>query len=98
MIRPATPLSILLLAAFGLLLISVLSVPIITSIPLGSFHGVTYGVFGLCTDAGCSGIEIGYDAGRLHVTSRLSERPCAAIGLSLRCPNQLCASAYADRV
>lgn len=70
MLRPATPLSILLLLAFGLLLISVLSTPIIQQIPLGSFGGVSFGVFGWCKGGTCSPIEIGYDtcesqAGRL---------------------------------
>ena len=61
MLRPATPLSVLLLIAFALLLISVLSTPIIESIPLGSFKGVNFGVFGYCNSNGCTKIEIGYD-------------------------------------
>jgi SUR7/PalI family protein len=62
MIRPATPLSVLLFAAFALLLLSVLSTPIITAIPLSSFDGVDFGVFGHCKDGGsCTGIQIGYD-------------------------------------
>lgn len=62
MLRPATPLSILLGGAFALLLLSTLSTPIIEAIPLGSFDGVTYGVFGLCSPSdGCTGIGIGYD-------------------------------------
>lgn len=65
MLRPATPLSLLLFAAFALLLLSVLSTPIIQGIPLGSFKGVTYGVFGFCTEnpPQCSPIEVGYNAG-----------------------------------
>ena len=63
MLRPATPLSVLLFAAFALLLLSVLSTPIIKAIPLGSFQGVNFGVFGYCTPDSCSGIEIGYDTG-----------------------------------
>ncbi|KAB5559676.1 SUR7/PalI family-domain-containing protein [Coniochaeta sp. 2T2.1] len=61
MLRPATPLAILLFAAFALLLISVISTPIIKAIPLGSFHGVNFGVFGYCKPDGCSPFEIGYD-------------------------------------
>jgi hypothetical protein len=62
MLRPATPLSVLFFAAFGLLLLSVLSTPIIKPIPLGTFKGVNFGVFGLCdADGTCSSIEIGYD-------------------------------------
>ncbi|KAM5346844.1 hypothetical protein ACJ41O_009849 [Fusarium nematophilum] len=66
MLRPATPLTVLLFAAFALLLLSVLSTPIIEAIPLSDFDGVTYGVFGFCESGkGCSGIGIGYDTGRL---------------------------------
>ncbi|KAI4248534.1 MAG: hypothetical protein L6R40_001096, partial [Gallowayella cf. fulva] len=65
MLRPATPLTILLLTAFVLLLLSVLSTPIIKSIPLASYKGVDFGVFGLCkngqTDQ-CTGIQVGYPA------------------------------------
>ncbi|AEO54937.1 hypothetical protein MYCTH_2298153 [Thermothelomyces thermophilus ATCC 42464] len=68
MLRPATPLSVLLFAAFVLLLLSVISTPIISVIPLGSWEGVEFGVFGYCTQTGCSPIEIGYDVdlGDLH--------------------------------
>ena len=62
MLRPATPLAVALFAAFGLLLMSVLSTPVIKAIPLGSFDGVTFGVFGFCKGDDCSPIEIGYDA------------------------------------
>ncbi|KAF6836994.1 pH-response regulator protein palI/prr-5 [Colletotrichum plurivorum] len=62
MLRPATPMSLLLFAAFALLLLSTLSTPIIKAIPLGSFKGVEFGVFGVCkADGTCTGIEIGYD-------------------------------------
>jgi hypothetical protein len=54
--------TVLLFVAFALLLISVLSTPIIKGIPLSSFKGVNFGVFGYCKDGQpCSGIEIGYD-------------------------------------
>ncbi|KAJ2903729.1 pH-response regulator protein palI/RIM9 [Zalerion maritima] len=59
--RPATPLSVLLLVAFGLLLVAVLSTPIIKAIPLGDYSGSTFGVFGYCNGDDCSGIEIGYN-------------------------------------
>ncbi|KAH8802860.1 SUR7/PalI family-domain-containing protein [Xylogone sp. PMI_703] len=65
MLRPATPLSILLFAAFALLLISVLSTPIIKSIPLGTYSGVDFGVFGYCKGDSCTGIEIGYNTASL---------------------------------
>ncbi|KAI5845563.1 SUR7/PalI family-domain-containing protein [Tricharina praecox] len=62
MFRPATPLSILLLAAFALLLLSTLSSPIINSINIATFGGVKFGVFGWCSDtAGCSKVGFGYD-------------------------------------
>jgi len=71
MLRPATPLSVVLFAAFGLLLLSVLSTPIIKAIPLGSFAGVNFGVFGYCKGDTCSGIQIGYDTGMLYALSWL---------------------------
>ncbi|KAI0440289.1 pali-domain-containing protein [Xylaria telfairii] len=65
MLRPATPLAILLFVAFALLLLSVLSTPIIKAIPLGDYKSengvVNFGVFGYCTGDKCSPIEIGYD-------------------------------------
>ncbi|KAI0153563.1 SUR7/PalI family-domain-containing protein [Pestalotiopsis sp. NC0098] len=63
MLRPATPLAIMSFAAFVLLLLSVLSTPIIHAIPLGTFQGVDFGVFGFCNGAKCSPIEIGYNSG-----------------------------------
>ncbi|KAF4553208.1 pH-response regulator protein palI/prr-5-like protein [Elsinoe fawcettii] len=61
MLRPATPLSILFFIAFVLLLLSTLSTPIIRAIPLGSYQGVDYGVFGACQENTCTGIEVGYN-------------------------------------
>ncbi|KAI6777865.1 pH-response regulator protein palI/RIM9 [Emericellopsis cladophorae] len=64
-LRPSTPLSVVLAAAFALLLLSVLSAPIITSIPLGSFDGFTFGVLGYCKpDGSCTSLGIGYDTGK----------------------------------
>ncbi|RFU81880.1 hypothetical protein TARUN_318 [Trichoderma arundinaceum] len=63
MLRPATPLSVLLGIAFALLLLSVLSAPVISAIPLGSFENVKFGVFGFCRPSGCSSVGIGYDIG-----------------------------------
>ncbi|KAF2970647.1 hypothetical protein GQX73_g2867 [Xylaria multiplex] len=66
MLRPATPLAILLFIAFALLLLSVLSTPIIKAIPLGVYKSdsgvVNFGVFGYCQGDSCSPIEVGYDA------------------------------------
>lgn len=68
-VRPATPLSIIFLAAFALLLLSVLSTPIIPAIQLASHEGVTFGVFGHCgkvgSGANCSGFVVGYNMGML---------------------------------
>jgi hypothetical protein len=63
MLRPATPLTILLFAAFVLLVISVISTPIIKGIPLASYGGINFGVFGYCQGDTCSKIEIGYNTG-----------------------------------
>ncbi|KIV99505.1 uncharacterized protein PV09_08810 [Verruconis gallopava] len=60
-LRPATPLSVLFFAAFALLLISALSTPVIKAIPLASFNGYTFGVWGYCKGSDCSAIKIGYD-------------------------------------
>lgn len=67
MLRPATPLSIMLFAAFGLLLLSVLSTPIITLIPLSTWEDVKFGVFGYCQGKKCSDIEIGYDVRKCNL-------------------------------
>ncbi|CZT04683.1 hypothetical protein WAI453_007742 [Rhynchosporium graminicola] len=72
MLRPATPLTILLFAAFFLLLISVLSTPIIKQIPLASFGGVDFGVFGYCKGSNCTSIEIGYNTASLYTPEQTS--------------------------
>lgn len=61
MLRPATPLTILLLVALGLLVLSIISTPIVKFIPLASFAGIDFGVFGFCKGNECSPIELGYD-------------------------------------
>lgn len=63
LLKPATPLTIVLLAAFVLLLLSVLSTPIIKGIPLASFSRVDYGVFGFCKAGQCTDIHLGYTTG-----------------------------------
>lgn len=62
MLRPATPLTILLLAALALLVISVISTPIIKQIPLATYGDYSFGVFGYCKGDVCSAKEIGYDS------------------------------------
>ncbi|KAH9883649.1 pali-domain-containing protein [Xylariomycetidae sp. FL2044] len=73
MLRPATPLAILLFAAFAMLLLSVLSTPIIQAIPLGTYEGVSFGVFGYCHTDGCSPIEIGYDTAKIYNSPEQSD-------------------------
>src|SRR5271163_4972118 len=78
MLKPATPLTILLFASFTLLVISVISTPIVKGIPIATFQGVNFGVFGYCTQTKCSGVKIGYTTGadkknaRLHYTFPLT--------------------------
>lgn len=62
MLRPATPLAVVFFVAFVILLLSTLSTPIIHAIPLASFDGYNFGVFGLCDTKTnvCSKISIGY--------------------------------------
>lgn len=61
MLRPATPLTILLTAALGLLIISVISAPLTKSIYLGKAGDTIYGVLGRCTGDKCTKAAIGYD-------------------------------------
>ena len=60
MLRPATPLTALLLVSFVLLLLSVISTPVIKGLPLASNDGVNFGVFGYCQGSLCSPIRVGY--------------------------------------
>jgi hypothetical protein len=60
LLKPATPLTILLLVAFALLLLSCLSTPIVRGIPLATFKDVDYGVFGYCKGDTCTNIHVGY--------------------------------------
>lgn len=72
--RPATAISILLLAAFVLLLLSVLSAPIVESITIASYKGVKFGVFGYCSDSkGCGSVGIGYNMGMWKCGIRSTE-------------------------
>lgn len=60
LLKPATPLTVLLLIAFALLLLSCLSTPIVQAIPLATFDNVKYGVFGYCQGDKCTNIHVGY--------------------------------------
>lgn len=84
LLKPATPLTILLLAAFALLLLSVLSTPIIKGIPLATFEDVDFGVFGYCKGDKCSDLRIGY--------STSEQTPSLNIGLrhALTCISCFC--------
>ena len=67
--RVATPATVFLLAAFVLLLLSCISVPITKTIALGSFNGITFGVFGYCiSGTGCSPMQLGYNPGTFHLS------------------------------
>lgn len=67
-LRPSTPLSVLLAAAFTLLLLATLSTPVIQSIPLGQFKDYSFGALGFCEPNNkCSSIGIGYDSGLFPV-------------------------------
>ncbi|KXT17440.1 hypothetical protein AC579_5687 [Pseudocercospora musae] len=60
LLRPATPLSVIFLLAFVLMLLSTLSTPVIEGIPLGSYQGYNFGVLGYCKGSTCVGPRIGY--------------------------------------
>ncbi|KAJ5124138.1 Actin cortical patch SUR7/pH-response regulator PalI [Penicillium bovifimosum] len=68
LLKPATPLSILLLIAFALLLLSCLSTPIVRGIPLATFRDVDYGVFGYCKGDTCTNIHVGYTSNDINNT------------------------------
>ncbi|KAJ5469689.1 pH-response regulator protein palI/RIM9 [Penicillium diatomitis] len=68
LLKPATPLTILLFVAFALLLLSCLSTPIIKGIPLATFKNVDYGVFGYCQGNQCSNIHVGYTGHNIDST------------------------------
>ncbi|KAG5995209.1 hypothetical protein E4U43_003079 [Claviceps pusilla] len=63
MVQLATPLSVLLFAAFVLLVLSVISIPVTKFVPLGENANVKYGVFGYCQGDKCSKIGLGYPSG-----------------------------------
>jgi len=63
MLKPATPLTVLLFISFVFLLLSVLSTPVIKGIPIATFENVNFGVFGFCSPSSCSGIRVGYTTG-----------------------------------
>ncbi|KAF7522269.1 hypothetical protein PCG10_007570 [Penicillium crustosum] len=68
LLKPATPLTILLLIAFALLLLSCLSTPIVKGIPLATFKDVDYGVFGYCKGNTCTNIHVGYTSNDISST------------------------------
>jgi hypothetical protein len=90
MLRPATPLAVLFLVAFVLLLLSTLSTPIIKAIPLASWKGATFGVWGFCEGSKCSNISIGYSYRkttlRFSIPPRMRCRTIIFEGLHTDCP------------
>ncbi|EKV19022.1 pH-response regulator protein palI/RIM9 [Penicillium digitatum PHI26] len=85
LLKPATPLTILLLIAFVLLLLSCLSTPIVRGIPLATFKNVDYGVFGYCKDDLSSTDDFNLPSGtRKSLSAILIVHPVAAF-LTLIC-------------
>ncbi|KAJ5510239.1 Actin cortical patch SUR7/pH-response regulator PalI [Penicillium expansum] len=78
LLKPATPLTILLLIAFALLLLSCLSTPIIKGIPLATFKDVDYGVFGYCKGSACTNIHVGYTSNDISSTGDDFNLPSSA--------------------
>lgn len=74
MLRPATPLAIIFFLAFVLLLLSTISTPIIKAIPLGSYQGYDFGVFGYCNGNNCEGVQIGYTTGEKDMCGNIAAR------------------------
>lgn len=74
MLRPATPLAIIFFLAFVLLLLSTISTPIIKAIPLGSYQGYDFGVFGYCNGNKCEGVQIGYTTGEKDMCGNSAAR------------------------
>jgi hypothetical protein len=66
--RPATPLSVVFLAAAVLLLLASLSTPVIRAFVLGENNGYSFGVWGFCDDDGCSPVQIGYSVDDIKPT------------------------------
>jgi hypothetical protein len=66
--RPATPLSLVFLAAAVLLLLTSLSTPVIRAFILGEHNGYTFGVWGFCNADGCSPVQIGYSLDEIMPT------------------------------
>lgn len=81
MLRPATPLAVIFLLAFVLLLLSTISTPIIKAIPLGSYQGYDFGVFGYCNGDACEGPQVGYNTGEQGcMTQRVTTlSPCVTV-------------------
>jgi SUR7/PalI family len=67
LLKPATPLSVMLFISFVLLLLSTLSTPVIKAIPLATYQNVDFGVFGYCKGSTCSHARVGYDTGMYYM-------------------------------
>jgi hypothetical protein len=84
MLRPATPLAIIFFLAFVLLLLSTISTPIIKQIPLGSYQGYDFGVFGWCNGDRCEGPQIGYTTGKHGSVAYFVKKLSLSMGTSPR--------------
>ena len=74
LLRPATPLSVIFLVAFVLMLLSTLSTPVIEGIPLGSYQGYNFGVLGYCKGSTCVGPRIGYSTGAIDTPNQFHDQ------------------------
>ena len=81
MLRPATPLTLLYLVSFVLLLLSTISAPIVKAIPLGAYNNCTFGVFGYCQPGSCSSVSIAYDTSMSNPSALQYPRLTALLGV-----------------
>lgn len=59
-VRPATTIAVILAISLAFQIIALVSVPVTDTIWLSESGGIKFGVFGMCTDSGCSSAGIGY--------------------------------------
>jgi hypothetical protein len=59
-VRPATTLAIVIGISLAFQIVAILSVPVTQNITLCTYSGLRFGVFGLCSETGCSRVGIGY--------------------------------------
>lgn len=77
-LHAATPLTVVLVIALALLILSILSVPITGTIVLASNQSFKFGVFGYCNGDRCTPVVIGYDVAALDTNSGSFSLPSSA--------------------